>query len=120
MSSIFGGQKSGTKSAGTYGQISPKEAKERMAGEPGIILLDVRTAEEYAGKRIPGALLMPVDTVGQEASRVITNRASIIFVYCQAGVRAANACQELVRQGYQNVFCLGGIASWPYETKRGS
>ena len=123
MGSIFDDAKTSVQSdsgPAACGAITPKEAKERMAVEPGILLLDVRTAAEYAQKRIPGALLMPVDTVAMQAPSILPDRDAVIFVYCKAGGRAATACAELLHQGYRHVFNLGGITSWPYATESGT
>ena len=48
-----------------YHKISPREAKERMEAG-GATVVDVRTAEEYGESHIPGAVLVPLDTIGSQ------------------------------------------------------
>lgn len=101
----------------SYSDISPEEAKKRLDNEKGIILLDVRTKEEYEEKHIPGSLLIPVDIIETEAPNKLTDKNAVIFVYCRSGRRSVTASEALVKMGYKNVYNLGGINDWPYETE---
>jgi rhodanese-related sulfurtransferase len=103
--------------AESYENISPKEAKARLEAEEGIILLDVRTPEEYAESHIPNSILIPVDVIEKEAPEKLTDKNANIFVYCRSGRRSVAASEALVKMGYTNVYNLGGIIDWPYETK---
>ena len=47
-----------------YQQISMEEAMELMKTEENYIILDVRSQEEYDEKHIPGAVLVPNETIG--------------------------------------------------------
>jgi rhodanese-related sulfurtransferase len=40
-------------------------------------------------------------------------------VYCRTGRRSAIAAETLTGMGYTQVFDLGGIQSWPYDTVKG-
>lgn len=84
-----------------------------------IILLDVRTPEEYRQKRIPGSILLPDTEVRDNADDIIPNKNARIVVYCRSGRRSAKAAKILREMGYENVFDLGGINNWPYETVGG-
>lgn len=102
-----------------YSNIKPAEAKKRLESEKGIILLDVRTQEEYAEKHIPNSMLIPVDVIEEEAPAKLTDKNAVIFVYCRSGRRSAAASEALVKMGYTGVYNLGGIIDWPYETESG-
>ncbi len=102
-----------------YKDIKPEEAKKRLDGETGIILLDVRTQEEYDEKHIPDSILIPVDVIEKEAQTKLTDKNATIFVYCRSGRRSAIAAEALVKMGYTKVYNLGGINDWPYETETG-
>ncbi|MCX7746196.1 MAG: rhodanese-like domain-containing protein [Clostridia bacterium] len=102
-----------------YTDINPQEAKKRLESEEGIILLDVRTQEEYEEKHIPGSLLIPVDIIEKEAPSKLTDKNANIFVYCRSGRRSITASEALVKMGYTKVYNLGGIIDWPYETASG-
>lgn len=99
--------------------ITPEEAKKRIDSGEKIILLDVRTKEEYEEKRIPNSSLIPVEVIEQEAPSKLTDKAATIFVYCRSGSRSVIAVQTLNKLGYTNVYNLGGIIDWPYETISG-
>lgn len=103
-----------------YYDISPQEAKKRLDSEKDIILLDVRTVEEYTEKHIPKSLLIPVTDIEKVAPVKLTNKEAIIIVYCRSGNRSVTASIALVKMGYKNVYNLGGINSWTYETESGA
>lgn len=102
----------------SFTNITPQEAKKRLDSEKGIVLLDVRTKEEFGTGHIGGAILIPVDKLEQEASVKLKDKEAPIFVYCRSGNRSVTAANILVKQGYKNVYNLGGIISWPYEVEK--
>jgi phage shock protein E len=102
----------------SFTNITPQEAKKRLESEKGIILLDVRTKEEFDTGHIGGSVLIPVDKLEQEASVKLKDKEAPIFVYCRSGNRSVTAANILVKQGYKNVYNLGGIISWPYEVEK--
>jgi rhodanese-related sulfurtransferase len=95
--------------------ISPEEAKKRLDSEEAIIVLDVRTKEEYDGGHIKDSVLIPVDKLKDEAESKLKDKETVIFVYCRSGNRSTTAANILVELGYKNVYNLGGINQWPYE-----
>lgn len=96
-------------------KISSQEAKAMMA-EKNVILLDVRRKEEYDNGRIPGAVLLTLDTISNEtAETVIPDKDVTVLVYCLSGGRSRSAAAKLSKLGYRNVYDLGGIRDWPYE-----
>lgn len=101
-----------------YQTITSEAAKKRLDNEEGIILLDVRSEAEYAEKHIPGSLLIPVETIETQATEKLKDKDAAIFVYCRSGNRSAVAAQALANMNYTNVYDLGGINSWPYETEK--
>ncbi|GAB6154673.1 rhodanese-like domain-containing protein [Desulfosporosinus burensis] len=100
-------------------RIDPIEAKKRIDTEKGIILLDVRTEEEYIENHIPRGTLIPLSVLGRDASKKLPDKHATIFVYCRSGNRSRAAVRMLLKQGYTSVFDLGGIISWPYKTVSG-
>ncbi|GAB6156675.1 rhodanese-like domain-containing protein [Desulfosporosinus burensis] len=100
-------------------RIDPAEAKKRLDKEKGIILLDVRTREEYIENHIPKSTLIPLNVLRMEASKKLPDKQATIFLYCRSGNRSRTAGKMLLKQGYTNVFDLGGIIRWPYKTVSG-
>jgi phage shock protein E len=99
----------------SFSNITPEQAKKRLESEKDIILLDVRTKEEYVTGHIKDSVLIPVDKLKEEAVKILKNKETPIFVYCRSGNRSVTAANILIEQGYKNVFNLGGIIDWPYE-----
>ena len=97
----------------TYEQISPQEAKERMEKEADVIILDVRTQEEYDSGHIKNAVCLPNEDILSEPD-ILPDKGRQILVYCRSGNRSKQAAQKLADMGYENVLEFGGILDWPY------
>jgi len=75
-----------------------------------VLLLDVRTAEEYAAGHIPGATLFPYDELAAKFREPDKGRP--IVVYCRTGRRSAIARETLLAMGYTNVSDFGAYTKW--------
>ena len=95
--------------------ISPSEAAELLAGQEAVILLDVRTQEEYAAGHIEDAILIPNTELARRAVTELPSKDALIILYCRSGNRSASAAKDLSAMGYTRVYDLGGIIDWPYE-----
>ena len=85
---------------------------EQVAGE-NIMILDVRTKEEYDKGHIHGSVHLPVDDVEEMAEAILTDKNATIYTQCKSGVRSARAAETLLRKGYRNVKNMkGGILAW--------
>ena len=107
----------GEKNMTRYTDIAPKAAKERLDLGEEITLLDVRTLQEYRDKHIPGSVLIPLDELRNKAPVKLNDKQKTIFVYCRSGNRSVSASRILIGLGYENVYNLGGIIDWPYDTE---
>jgi rhodanese-related sulfurtransferase len=105
--------------ANTYRQITMQEAVEMMEKEENYIILDVRTHEEFAAGHIPGAIVVPNETISTEEIAQLPDKDQLIMVYCRSGNRSKQASDKLVKLGYTNIIEFGGINSWPGETVSG-
>ena len=83
------------------------------------IILDVRTAQEYSEKHIPGAINIPNETIGTEDIPELPDIEQLILVYCRSGNRSKQASEKLVKLGYTNIVEFGGINDWTGETVSG-
>jgi metal-sulfur cluster biosynthetic enzyme/rhodanese-related sulfurtransferase len=96
-----------------YRDVQPAEALALYDGSPGLVVVDVRTREEYASGHIPRALLIPLDELEHRLGE-LPPRDAPILVHCAAGGRSAAACQLLGRYGYTRLLNLvGGLHAWP-------
>ena len=107
----------GSGSSASYQQVDAETAKELMDTEDDYAILDARTQAEYDKGHIPGAILIPHDTVATAAEDALPDKDQLILVYCRSGNRSKQASQELVDLGYTNVIEFGGINNWPYEVE---
>lgn len=97
-----------------YKSISQEEAEKRMNEDTDYILLDVRSAEEYDGGHIPGAICIPVETI-TEAPEELSDFDQMLLIYCRSGRRSKLAAQKLASLGYTDVLEFGGILDWKGE-----
>lgn len=102
-----------------YHKISAEDAKKRMDSGDDIIILDVRTQAEYDESHIPGAILIPNETIGNGKPEQLPDTDKEILVYCRSGNRSAQAAKKLVEAGYTQIYDFGGIMDWPYDTVSG-
>ena len=103
----------------TYRQITMEEAVTMMEEETEYIILDVRTAEEYSEKHIPGAINIANEVIGTEDISELPDKDQLILVYCRSGNRSKQASEKLAKLGYTNIVEIGGINSWSDETVTG-
>jgi len=97
-----------------YHKISAEEAK-KMLDEQEVVIVDVRTEAEYAEGHIAGAVLVPNETIGEEAPAELPDKDAVLLVYCRSGNRSKTAANKLLKLGYQNVYDFGGVNTWPYD-----
>lgn len=95
--------------------ISVEQVKADLDEGKEFILLDVRTPEEYEAGHIEGALNIPLQKLAYDVEDEIPDKDELIYLYCRSGVRVITAGQILYDLGYENVYNMGGIISWPYE-----
>ena len=98
-----------------YTQISQEEARERMGRDDGHVIVDVRRQDEYDAGHIPGAILIPNESIGTEPPKELPDLNQIILIYCRTGNRSKQAAEKLAAMGYTNVYEFGGISTWTGE-----
>ena len=101
-----------------YKKITAEEAKERMDKDDKVVILDVRTEEEYQEGHVPGAIVIPNETISSEPLEELPDMDQEILVYCRGGNRSAQAAKKLAEAGYTQVYDFGGIIDWPYDTEK--
>ena len=94
-----------------YKKITSDEAKKMMETQK-VIVVDVRTLEEYNEGHIPNAISVPLETIENEAEAKLKNKDALILVYCRSGRRSREAALKLIEKGYANVIDFGGIKDW--------
>ena len=95
-----------------YRDVQPAEALALYDGSPALVVVDVRTREEYASGHIPRARLIPLDELEHRLGE-LPPRDAPILVHCAAGGRSVAACETLGRHGYTRILNLvGGFHAW--------
>ncbi len=97
-----------------YHRITAEEAYEIMVSQE-VVVVDVRTREEYDGGHIENAVLVPNESIGSEMPDALPDKEATLLVYCRSGRRSKDAAQKLLALGYQSVYDFGGVIDWPYE-----
>jgi rhodanese-related sulfurtransferase len=103
-----------------YGTITPAEFDERRKRgqqEGEVLLIDVREREEYDLARIEGSHLLPLSRFNEWSASLDPSIETIVM--CHHGIRSAQVCAYLARQGFQKISNLeGGIDRWSVEVDR--
>ena len=97
-----------------YQKISAEEAYEMMASQE-VVVVDVRTREEYDGGHIPNAILVPNESIGDDMPEALPDKEATLLIYCRSGRRSKEASEKLLKLGYKSIYEFGGIIDWPYE-----
>ena len=93
-----------------FARITVDEAKEMVVRDD-VVVVDVRELHEYQTGHVPGAKLIPVNTVPGRCEELPKDR-DIVFV-CQVGQRSALACEMAAAAGLTRLFNLeGGTGDW--------
>ena len=90
--------------------LSPAETRRRVT-ESGAILVDIREADEYVRRHIPGALSQPLS--GWEAAHMTVDPQHEVIFTCRTGMRTAGACDRLAARVSGSTLVLeGGVDAW--------
>ena len=98
-----------------YNQIDQETAKAMMAKDDGHVIVDVRRQDEYDEGHIPGAILIPNESIESEQPEALPDLEQIILIYCRSGNRSKQAASKLAAMGYVNLYEFGGINTWTGE-----
>ena len=94
-----------------FKEITPEQAKKLMKNKD-IVLLDVRTPEEYAEQHLKGSLNIDINSDGFSGKLKKLDREKVYIVFCRSGARSSAATQIMKDQGFKTVLCVIG---WVFE-----
>jgi rhodanese-related sulfurtransferase len=96
----------------TFNGLPAAEFSAALEAASDPLVVDVRTAEEFAEGFIEGAVNIPLNELTQNLA-LLPSLEQEIFVYCGSGHRSAIAMTALNLLGYSNVRSLvGGLNGW--------
>ena len=93
-------------------KVDPVEFSEVIA-QPGVIILDVRTPEEFNAGHIANAININLEgsDFASEVSKLDKN--ATVAVYCRSGNRSAVATDQMAELGFTDMYDMqGGILDW--------
>jgi rhodanese-related sulfurtransferase len=93
-----------------FERVDATKGKELYDGQ-GSVWIDVREPSEWKEGRIPGATLVPLNTLLMSPRQHLKSD-NIVF-YCAQGIRSAVACEVAAAIGFNKIYNLeGGIIDW--------
>ena len=96
-----------------YKDINVNELKDKIFNREEVVLLDVRTKEEYEQGHLENSILVPYDELEKRHKELNIDTDLMVVIYCRSGRRSLIAASMLERLGYKNLFnVLGGIVEW--------
>ena len=87
--------------------VSQARASELLRN--GAVIVDVRSAREFSGRKVKGAINVPLGELKQLAPERLPDLKRPILVHCLGGGRSAIAKHQLKGMGYQEVMNLGSL-----------
>ena len=99
--------------------LSPRHFKallNRYQGDPGVVLLDVRTPKEFADGHIEGALLVDYYSSDYVKRLQALDRQKTYFIYCRSGNRSGKSLAIFEKLGFRRVYHMDtGVIGWSKE-----
>lgn len=89
-------------------EVSAAELLQRQATGEQLLLVDVRSADEFAGGHVPGAINLPHGEVTGNEPALREWKQKPVVIYCQSGRRAGMAAKVLAAQGFTRIEHLAG------------
>ena len=95
----------------SFGDVTVEEAKSLVESNVSLIIVDVRTREEYDSGHIEGAILIPVSELEGRINEL--SKEEELLIYCRTGNRSSNSVNILKANGYTKIFHMNdGIIAW--------
>ena len=103
-------------------EITTEQARERLAKNPGAVLMDVREDYEWQKSHAVEALHLGKGILERDLEKLFPDPKTEIIMYCGGGFRSALACDAAQKMGHRNVHSLIGgykdmmTAGWPMKS----
>lgn len=89
-------------------EISASEFGERLAADPNVRVIDVRTPVEFQEVHLQAARNIPLDRIDSSVTESLKEADGTTYVVCQSGKRGEQACRKLDAEGVRNVVNVAG------------
>ena len=100
-------------------EITVDEARERLARNPTVVLMDVREDNEWQAGHAVQAIHLGKGVLERDLEKTVPDIGTEVIMYCGGGYRSALPADAAQRMGYRNVHSLIGgykgllAARWP-------
>ena len=96
-----------------YEHLTAKQTAALLSREPAIVVLDIRTADEFEMYYIAHAVNLDCQSEFFERRLKRLNKTAKYIVHCQSGGRSLPALETFKRLGFKNVVHMdGGLREW--------
>ena len=89
-------------------EIDLAQARERLAGNPDAILMDVREDTEWLASHAAGAVHLGKGILERDIESAVPDKGAEVIMYCGVGFRSVLTAEVAGRMGYTNVHSLSG------------
>jgi len=95
-----------------YSSITPAQSTQ-MINRDDALILDVRENNEYSEGHIINSLHIPLSSLKTRMEDLEKHKSKKVIIACRSGHRSSQACANLRKQGFEQVFNLrGGVMAW--------
>jgi rhodanese-related sulfurtransferase len=98
------------------GEVDGAAARKLVAA--GVVVVDVRTPEEFQGGHVPGARNIPFDQIGSRVAE-IGPPSTPVLLYCRSGRRSGIAAETLRAKGFTQIYDMKSFDRWA-EAEKGA
>jgi rhodanese-related sulfurtransferase len=93
----------------TFGGIMKTITVQELQQNPDVPLVDVREEHEFVEGRVPGAINLPMSTLGERIDELPEGAFRVV---CALGGRSARVVEALEARGYDATNVEGGTTAW--------
>ena len=94
-------------------QASTLQATQMINRGRSTAVIDVRSADEFAGGHLRDAKNIPLADLSKRIGELDKSKTKTVILVCQTGARADKAARQLKAAGFDDTYTLeGGIAAW--------
>ena len=95
-----------------YSSITPVQSTQ-MINHDDALILDVRESNEYSEGHIINSLHIPLSSLKTRMKDLEKHKSKKVIIACRSGHRSSQACANLKKEGFEQVFNLrGGVMAW--------
>lgn len=98
--------------------ISAEEAQQLIKSKKDLVIIDVRTTQEFKSGHIPGSKSIPVGEFASRLSELTKYKDRPVLVHCASGGRSPAAVRILLKNNFNNLYHLKhGLREWKFGLK---